>query len=74
MAPSEPSYPTTNHGFPNETEAQEEDLKSNLIKMIEAFREDMNKSLKEIQKNTFKQVKALNEEANKYKELINRTS
>ena len=39
---------TTNPRYPNETEAQEENLKSNLIKMIEAFKEDMNESLKKI--------------------------
>ena len=51
MVLSEPSYPaTTNPGYPNETEAQEESLKSSSIKMIEAFKEDMNKILKEIQK------------------------
>ena len=39
MAPLEPNYPaTTDPGFPNETEAQEEDLKFNLIKMTEAFK------------------------------------
>ena len=36
----------------NTAEAQEIDLKSNFIKMIEAFQEEMNKFLKEIQKNT----------------------
>jgi hypothetical protein len=67
MSPPESHYPaTTNPGYSNETEAQE-DLKSILIKMVEPFKEDMNKSLKEIQKNTFKQVEALKEEGNKYK-------
>lgn len=37
--------------------------------MIEAFKEEVNKLLKEIQKNTFKRVEALKEEANKYKEI-----
>jgi hypothetical protein len=33
MAPPESSYPaTTNPGYPNETEPQEEDLKSKLLK------------------------------------------
>ena len=50
MAPPKPSYsPTASPRYPKETEAQEEDLKSNLIKMIEAFKEDMIKTLKEIQ-------------------------
>lgn len=39
MAPPEHNYPATkNPGFPNETETQEEVLKSNLIKMMEAFK------------------------------------
>jgi hypothetical protein len=43
MARPEPNYPaTTNPGYPNDTEAQEEDLKATLLK-IEAFKEDMNK-------------------------------
>ena len=64
------SYPsTTNPGYPNETEAQEEDFKFNLMKLIKAFKEDMNKFLKEIHENTFKQAKALKEEANKHKEI-----
>ena len=36
--------------------------------MIEDFKEEMNKSLKEIQKNTSNQVEALKEEANKNKQ------
>lgn len=49
MATLELRYPATrNPGFPNETEAQEENLKFILIKMIETFKEVMNKSLKEI--------------------------
>lgn len=64
------SYPsTTNPGYPNETEAQEEDFKFNLMKLIKAFKEEMNKFLKEIHENTFKQAKALKEEANKHKEI-----
>ena len=53
MAPPELSCAaTTNPVYPKETETQEEDLKSSLIKMIEAFKEEMNKSLKEIQETT----------------------
>jgi hypothetical protein len=37
MAPSEHSYPTSSPGYPNKTEAQENDHKSNLIKMIDAY-------------------------------------
>ena len=60
---------TTNPRYPNETEAQEENLKSNPIKMIDSFKENINKFLKEIQENAFKQVEAFKKEANKYKEI-----
>jgi hypothetical protein len=74
MSPSEPSSPTTmNSRFRNEFEAQEEDLKSNLIRIIVAFKEDINRSLKETHQNTYKQVEALKEEANKYKEIQENT-
>lgn len=47
MTKTEPSYSaTTSTGYPKETEVQEHDLISNLIKMTEAFDEEMNKSLK----------------------------
>ena len=53
MAPSELSYPTTaSPEYCNTNKTQENDLKSNFIKMNEAFKEEMNKSLKEIQENT----------------------
>ena len=64
MTTLEPSYPaTTNPGYLNETGTQEEYMKSNLLKSIEVFKEDMNKFLKEIQENKFKQVEALKGEA-----------
>lgn len=51
MAPPEPSYPATESpGYPNETEAQEDNLQSGLTKL--------NKSIKEIRK-TFEQIEAL---------------
>lgn len=66
MAPPEPSHPVlTNPGELNGTGAQEEELKSDLIKVIETFRQDMTKSLKEIQKNTLKQAETLKEEMKK---------
>ena len=37
--------------------------------MIEAFKEETNKSLKEIQENTIKHIKSFKEERNKYKEI-----
>lgn len=70
MVPPDPSYPPiTNPEYPNETEAQEVDLKFSLIRMIETFKEDINKSLKKVQENISKQVEALKDEANKYKEI-----
>ena len=60
MALSEQSYPTTaSSGYPNTTKERENDLKSNLIEMTDAFKEEMNKSLGEIHKNTIKRVKEM---------------
>ena len=36
--------------YPNTPEKQDNDLKSHLMKMIEAFKEDINNSLKEIKR------------------------
>lgn len=41
-------------------ESQEDGLKSNLIKLIKDFKEEMDKSLKEIWENIIKQVQELN--------------
>ena len=41
-------------------ESQEDGLKSNLIKLIKDFKEEMDKSLKEIWENIIKQVKEMN--------------
>jgi hypothetical protein len=55
-------------------EKQDNDLKSNLMKMIEAFKEDIKNFPKEIQENTGKQVEALKEERNKpFKEIQENT-
>lgn len=60
MAPSEHSYLTTaTPGYPNTTQAQENDLKSNLIMIIDTFKEEINKSFKEIQQSTIMQVKEM---------------
>jgi hypothetical protein len=61
MVPSALSVPTiVSLAYPNKPE--EQDLKSHLMKMIEAFKEDINNSLKEMQENT--QSEALKEETN----------
>jgi hypothetical protein len=60
MAPPESRYPTTTIlGCPNIHEAQENYLKSNLMKMIEVFKEETNKSYKEIQENKIKEIDVL---------------
>ena len=60
----EPSYLTTEiPGYTNTAEAHADDLKSNFIKMMQAFKEDINTFFKETQDNTFKQIEALKEEA-----------
>lgn len=61
MIPPMHSNPTTtNPGYPNTTETKESILKSDLIKMVEAFKEEVNKSLKDLQENTIKQVNKIN--------------
>jgi hypothetical protein len=58
----EHSYLTTaTPGYPNTTQAQENDLKSNLIMIIDTFKEKINKSFKEIQQSTITQVKEMND-------------
>ena len=48
----EPRYPTTTSPrYPNTAKAYKKDLKPNITKMVEAFKEKINKSLKESQEN-----------------------
>jgi hypothetical protein len=55
MTSSEPSSSTTaNPGFSNTPEKQDLDLNSHLMMLIENFKKDINKSLKEVQENTGK--------------------
>ena len=50
MAPLEPSYLTiASPGYSNAAEAQENDLKTNFVEMIEVFKVEINKHIKEIQ-------------------------
>ena len=49
--------PTANSRYPHKTETQEDNLKPNRIKMINAFKEEMTKFLEEIQENTTKEEK-----------------
>jgi hypothetical protein len=46
LAPSEPSYPrTTSPEYTNMSKNQDSDLKSHIMKMIEAIKEDINNNL-----------------------------
>lgn len=64
MLPPGPSYPTiVSAGYPNDSEIQD-NLESNLIYMIGAFKGKMNKFLEEMKQNTSKRM-----EANKRKEI-----
>ena len=55
MTPLETSGSTiARFGHPHTDEAEEHDLKNNFMKMIEALKEEMKNSLKEIEKETNK--------------------
>ena len=61
IVPPEPTYPAiASPEYSNPVKALEDDLKSNLVKIIEAFKKEMNESLNEIEYNTIKQVKEMN--------------
>ena len=61
MAPPEPSYwATGSPKYPSTAKAQEDDLKFNLIKMIEAFKQEIKKYRKiQSKQSTIKQVKEM---------------
>ena len=63
-SPSSESSPPTSAspGYPNTPEKQDSDLKSYLMKLVEAFKKGINNSLEEIQENSAKEVEALKEE------------
>lgn len=56
------SHITANPGYPNTPEEQDYDPKSHVMMIMEAFKEEINKLLKEIQKNTNSQIKGFKEE------------
>jgi len=65
---SEHSYPTIAiPGYPNKTESKENGNKSNFIKIMEAFKWEMNKLLKEIKENIIKKVEAFKGTTNSLK-------
>jgi hypothetical protein len=66
LVSSEPSTPTTSSpGYLNTLEKQDSDSKSYHMMLIEDFKKDTNKSLKEIQENTGKLVEDIKEEIKK---------
>jgi hypothetical protein len=66
LASSEPSSPNiASPGYPITPEKQDSNLKSLLTMMTEAFKKDINNSLKEIQETTGKQLEALKGETQK---------
>ncbi len=56
------SFTTASPGYNNTQEMQDTNLKAHLIMMIEDFKKDINKYLKEIQETKGKQLEALKEE------------
>ena len=61
MASSEPNTPTiASPGKTITAEKPDMDLKSLFMVMMEGYKKDVKKSLKELQKNTIKQVKEMN--------------
>lgn len=65
MTLSEPSSPATESpGYHNIPEEQDYDLKSHLMRMIEAFKEDVNNPFKGTKENTVRHVEALKEKTN----------
>lgn len=66
MTPPKNSYTNTaSPSYTNITKTQENDIKSNIIKMIKCFKKEMNMSLKEMQECTIKHIKIFNKEENK---------
>ena len=71
MASSQHSTPqTASHRYSNTAEKQNSDLKSYLMMLVEDYKKDINKFLKEIHENTAKKVEVLKEDTQKFlKEL-----
>jgi hypothetical protein len=66
LASSEPNFPTiVCPGYTITPEKQDMHLKSLLMMMMEDFKKEINKSLKDIQENKGKQLEALKEETQK---------
>jgi hypothetical protein len=63
LASSEQNSPTiVSPGYTITPEKQDMDLKTLVIMLMEAFKKEINNSLKEIQENTGKQLEVLKEE------------
>ena len=60
IALPQPRHPiTASSGYPNTDQVQENDFESNLMEMIEVFKEKISTSLKETQENTIEQMKEM---------------
>ena len=65
MTTSEPNtITTTKAGYHNTSKEQDYDLKFHLMKRIESYNEEINKTLKEILESTMKHVHSFKEETN----------
>ena len=65
MSAPEPSYPMPERPeYSNASEAQEDDLKTNFMKMKAVLKEEMKKSLKEIEEKTNKKLDEINKSLN----------
>ena len=65
MIHSENSYPTTaSPEYPNTVEAGENGIKSNFMKMIDVFKDELKKSFNEMQENTLKPIEVFKDETN----------
>ena len=64
----------SNPGYPNTHVKQDNELKSHLMEMIEAFKEDIKNLLKKTQENTGKQVEAHKDETNKSLKVIQKNT
>ena len=71
MAPSKPSSSTvTSSGYTSLPGDPDFDLKSHLMSVIEAFKEDINNSLKEIQEEAIKQLRKMNKTVQDFKREV----
>ena len=68
MVTPEPSEGRLDH--PNPEKAEENDIKCNFMKMMEAFKEEMKNSLKEIEEKTNKKLEEINKSLKQVKQTV----